>query len=338
MFATPDSRVRIDPSPCPVAEAGVHNRDSGPLRRPSPHSSTEPGSNGHRQGYCRQGAAASSCWITLSLSVRDQERRLHRRRVAQPRHSEEGPRPARQDIVRPVDQRLCLNTEASDAQDRAANSFVTRDAGLPAFLVAVPTSIVVTVVVMSRGQIAPDVVSIAPGTLAIVTDAALTRLVVLRGNSGSGKSTVSQELRRAAGRPMAWIEQDYFRRIILDEHGGELEPKWRGLVDGAVRYSLNSGHHVVLDGIFDAQRHRTMLQQLLCDYPKRTTFHRFSVPFDETLRRHARRPWAHEVSVETMRGWYTENDGLDFVEERIINAESSVDETVRRIIDENSLL
>lgn len=35
-----------------------------------------------------------------------------------------------------------------------------------------------------------------------------TRLVVLRGNSGSGKSTVAKALRAACGQEMAWVSQD----------------------------------------------------------------------------------------------------------------------------------
>lgn len=136
---------------------------------------------------------------------------------------------------------------------------------------------------------------------------------------------------------MAWIEQDHFRRIILHEHGGEPHPTSCGLIDSAVRYSLNSGYSVVLDGIFDTRRHSDMLRHLHRDYPGRTAFYRFSVPFDETRRRHARRPWADEVDAETMRGWYTENDFLDFVDERIIEAESSVEQTVHRIMSETSL-
>jgi predicted kinase len=44
-----------------------------------------------------------------------------------------------------------------------------------------------------------------------------TRLIVLRGNSGSGKSTVARALREAYGRGIAWVSQDLIRRIILEE-------------------------------------------------------------------------------------------------------------------------
>lgn len=44
-----------------------------------------------------------------------------------------------------------------------------------------------------------------------------TRLIVLRGNSGSGKSTVATALREAYGHGVAWVSQDLIRRTILKE-------------------------------------------------------------------------------------------------------------------------
>jgi predicted kinase len=68
-----------------------------------------------------------------------------------------------------------------------------------------------------------------------------TRLIVLRGNSGSGKSTVAKTLREAYGRGIAWVSQDLIRRIILkekDEPGGvNVE-----LIGQVARYSLDNGY------------------------------------------------------------------------------------------------
>jgi hypothetical protein len=36
-----------------------------------------------------------------------------------------------------------------------------------------------------------------------------------------------------------------------------------------------------------------------------------------------------------MRAWFRENDRLDFVDERIIDAGSSAEQTVQRIVNEN---
>jgi predicted kinase len=64
-----------------------------------------------------------------------------------------------------------------------------------------------------------------------------TLLIVLRGNSGSGKSTVAKALREAYGRGIAWVSQDLIRRTILrekDQPGGINI----GLIDRVTRYSL----------------------------------------------------------------------------------------------------
>ena len=74
-----------------------------------------------------------------------------------------------------------------------------------------------------------------------------TTLIVLRGNSGSGKSTVARALRETCGRGLAWVAQDLIRRTILwekDRPGGVNI----GLIDQIARYSLDHGYHVVLDG------------------------------------------------------------------------------------------
>lgn len=44
-----------------------------------------------------------------------------------------------------------------------------------------------------------------------------TRLVVLRGNSASGKSTVAAEIRNRFGRGLALVGQDNLRRTVLRE-------------------------------------------------------------------------------------------------------------------------
>ena len=52
-----------------------------------------------------------------------------------------------------------------------------------------------------------------------------TRLIVLRGNSGSGKSTVAKALLDAyGGRSVAWVAQDLIRRTILREKDRPVPP------------------------------------------------------------------------------------------------------------------
>jgi len=96
------------------------------------------------------------------------------------------------------------------------------------------------------------------------------RLIVLRGNSGSGKTSVSLALQRAYGRGVAWVSQDMMRRQVLREldHPGARNV---GLIDLAVRYALESGYHVVLDGILRAARYEDMLAGCGATTPARRT-------------------------------------------------------------------
>ncbi len=44
-----------------------------------------------------------------------------------------------------------------------------------------------------------------------------TQLIVIRGNSGAGKTTVAKALCDAHGPGAAWVSQDLIRRLILRE-------------------------------------------------------------------------------------------------------------------------
>lgn len=160
---------------------------------------------------------------------------------------------------------------------------------------------------------------------------AQTRLIVLRGNSGSGKSTVARTLRAAYGRGLAWVSQDLIRRTILrerDRPGGANI----GLIDLVARYSLDQRFHVVLDGILYADRYEAMLAGLDRDHVGLSRFYYLDVCIDETLRRHAQRPESAEFTGEDMRQWYRPRDLLTSVEERVIAETSTLEETVSLIL------
>ena len=157
-----------------------------------------------------------------------------------------------------------------------------------------------------------------------------TRLVVLRGNSGSGKSTTARTLRERLGRGTAWVEQDHIRRILLREHdlAGGVNI---GLIDTTVRYALDHGYDVVLEGILDAGRYGDMLRQLTTDHRGTTLHYYFDIPFAETVARHATRD-LHEVSPDMMQDWYRDHDVLAGIEQTVIGPDSSLDKTVTQIL------
>jgi predicted kinase len=164
-----------------------------------------------------------------------------------------------------------------------------------------------------------------------------TRLIVLRGNSGAGKSTVAKALREMYGRGLAWVSQDLIRRIVLKERDlpGAVNI---GLIDQIARYSLDHGYHVVLDGIFYADRYGPMLADLNRDHLGISRFYYLDVSMDETLRRHTTRPQATEFSPNDMRGWHRPGDLLTGVRERIIPETSTLPQTVNLILTETQIL
>jgi predicted kinase len=167
----------------------------------------------------------------------------------------------------------------------------------------------------------------------------VTVLIVIRGNSGSGKSSVAREVRRRYGRGCALIEQDYLRRIMLREHDTTgLDGLAPQLIGANAKLALDHGYHVVLEGILFTGRYRPMLTELIAGHPGESYVYYLDVSLDETLRRHATRPLAADVTAEQMRGWYAPRDVLGLAQERVIDESSSFEQTVETILHTSALL
>ncbi|MDH6521381.1 putative ABC-type ATPase [Streptomyces sp. SAI-135] len=163
-----------------------------------------------------------------------------------------------------------------------------------------------------------------------------TRLIVLRGNSASGKSSVAAGLRERFGRGLALVGQDNLRRTVLRERARPGAANI-GLIELTARYALDSGYHVVVEGILSADRYGEMLARLRADHRGPTHGYYLHVPFEQTLARHATKPIAHEVSEPQLRDWYRELDLLPGGVETVVGADSTLTETVGRVMAETGL-
>ncbi|MGI5459050.1 AAA family ATPase [Streptomyces sp. CA-249302] len=158
-----------------------------------------------------------------------------------------------------------------------------------------------------------------------------TRLIVLRGNSASGKSSVAAGIRDRFGRGLALVGQDNLRRVVLRERDRPGAANI-GLIDTVARYALDAGYHVVLEGLLYADHYGEMLARLRADHRGPTHGYYLDVPFEETLARHATKPIANEVGEAELRDWYRPLDLLPGGVESVIGAESGLVETVERIM------
>ena len=158
-----------------------------------------------------------------------------------------------------------------------------------------------------------------------------TALVVIRGNSGSGKTSLARQLRLHQGRGWALVEQDNLRRVILrerDKEGG-LAPAF---IDHTVRYLLGNGYNVILEGILASHRYGPMLTKLIADHDGPCLLFYLDVSFEETLRRHQTRPQASDFTADDMRSWYLPGDTLGLPHEHVVAERSSFDDTLQLMI------
>lgn len=161
------------------------------------------------------------------------------------------------------------------------------------------------------------------------------KLIALRGNSGSGKSATARALRAASAHKIAIVEQDYLRRIVLKERdiadGDNI-----ALIEQVTEFALARDYHVILEGILAFRRYGQMLARLREQCPD-SYFYYFDISLEETLRRHATKPNAHEFGEPQLRAWYRSDGYTGFPGERIISESASLAETVARILAETGL-
>lgn len=170
-----------------------------------------------------------------------------------------------------------------------------------------------------------------------MTGSGQTRLIILRGNSASGKSSTAAEIRRRHGRrDLAVVGQDNLRRDVLREQDTPAGANI-GLIDLVTRYALSHGFNVIVEGIFRADHYAEMLMALIDDHRGRTCCYYIDVPFDESLRRHAGKPQAAQYGAGEMKAWYRELDLLPGGTEQVISAATPQDAIIRRVMADSGL-
>ena len=156
------------------------------------------------------------------------------------------------------------------------------------------------------------------------------KLIMLRGNSGSGKTTVAKELQKLFGRGTMVLSQDIIRREVLKERDG-IDPPALPLIKQMLRYGSENCEVVILEGILIADWYRELFEAAIELYGANIYAYYFDIPFDETVRRHQSRSKSAEFGAEEMREWWKEKDYLDMIKETTITEDKSKDQIVNEI-------
>lgn len=160
----------------------------------------------------------------------------------------------------------------------------------------------------------------------------MPKLIIIRGNSGSGKSTAAKRLRYELGYETMLVSQDVIRRDILRVKDGPNNPSIQLMKDTAI-YGLSIGFDVIIEGILVRDVYGMMLRELLALFDETHVYY-FDISFDETLRRHLTKPNSHEFGEAQMREWYVAEDVLNLPNERLFTDSQSQDEVLQAILND----
>lgn len=159
----------------------------------------------------------------------------------------------------------------------------------------------------------------------------MSKLIMLRGNSGSGKSSVSQELQRQIGRNTLLLSQDKIRREMLWANDGYDTPALPLLI-ALLQYGHKNNEVTILEGILHSKWYRPLFEEAVKLFGTDIYAYYYDLPFEETLKRHETREKRFEFGEEEMRQWWNEKDYIGFIPEKTIDKEMSFETVVNMIL------
>jgi predicted kinase len=161
----------------------------------------------------------------------------------------------------------------------------------------------------------------------------MQRLIIIRGNSGSGKSTVAKKLQHKMGYETMLIPQDVVRREMLRVRDKPDNPSIHLVYDLAM-YGKKIGFDVIVEGIFVNERYGDTLRKLINDFGGQSHVYYFDISLEETLKRHDSKPNAHEFGEKELREWWAEKDYLNVPHEKYISADMNEDQIIAMFVSD----
>jgi predicted kinase len=154
-----------------------------------------------------------------------------------------------------------------------------------------------------------------------------SHLIILRGNSGSGKTTTAKELQKKFGHGTMLISQDVVRREMLYVKDGPDTAVARLLLELAL-YGKKHCSIIILEGILNSKWYYRLFENIGKEFGDQISAYYFDIPFEETLSRHQHKPNAHEFGEKEMRGWWIDKDFLTMIPEKHLHKDLRLNEIV----------
>ena len=162
----------------------------------------------------------------------------------------------------------------------------------------------------------------------------MQKLIILRGNSGSGKTTVARLLQGKFGPNTMLISSDTVRMEMLHVWGAQGIEKSQPLMIELLKYEKQYSEITILEGVLPADAYDTLFQTAMQEYGNHILAYYYDIPFEETLVRHKTKPNCNDFGEEDMRRWWREKDYLSIVQEKILHKEVSLKNAVELIYED----
>lgn len=157
----------------------------------------------------------------------------------------------------------------------------------------------------------------------------MTKFIIIRGNSGSGKTVIARNLRNVVGGRVLLIEQDMVRRHMLNVRDRPNNIAIQ-LIETITLYGFIHCDYVILEGILNKKKYGDMLRGLIEYEGIETYAYYFDLSFKETVRRHLMKKET-DFDEEKLAEWFVANDFLGLNHEKVITSEMSEEDIILKI-------
>lgn len=160
----------------------------------------------------------------------------------------------------------------------------------------------------------------------------MSKLIIIRGNLGSGKTSVAKELGKKFGADTMRISHDLTRKEMILDRDKETLP----LLKEFLKFSSKNVKTTILEGLLDSEQYLPLFKNAIRRFGENIFAYYYDLPFEETLMRHETKPDKSNFSEEDLRRFWKEKDFIGIIPEKIITKDMSLSETVDMIFNDVS--
>ncbi|SQE85041.1 putative kinase [Streptococcus dysgalactiae subsp. equisimilis] len=161
----------------------------------------------------------------------------------------------------------------------------------------------------------------------------MTKLILIRGNAASGKTSLANALQRQLGENTLLLSQDKLRREMLLAHDGFDTPTIP-LLKHLITFGMANCDYIILEGILKADWYAPVWDFISQQSRLQVFAYYYDIPFEETLKRHSSRSKVEEFGEEALRKWWNEKDYIKIISETSFDKTVTLQEALNYILQD----